>query len=1228
MIRGNAFYAIWNSEIGLWSTDEYDVTRLVDKELWDYVDRRKQASPEDSFFVMTMGEYSSGSWKQFKGYLKNVADNSHQLDPEITFADTVVKKNDYRSKRLPYSLKRGSIASYDELIGTLYNPDERQKIEWGIGSVISGDSRDIQKFFVFYGDHGTGKSTILNLIQKLFEGYYTTFEAKALTSSSNAFSTEVFKNDPLVAIQHDGDLSRIEDNTKLNSIVSHEEMTMNEKYKSSYTSRVNCMLFVGTNKPVRITDAKSGLIRRLIDVTPTGDHIPSNRYQYLVGQLEFELGAIAQHCLDVYLSLGKHYYDGYRPTAMMLKTDIFYNFVEASYLTFKEQGGVSLSQAYEMYKAYCDEALVDYKLAKYKFREELKNYFSTFYDRYRLDGKQIRSYYEGFLSEKFDSVELGEEEPPNRLVLDQKESIFDKECSDCIAQYAKSDGTPKTRWDDVKTKLSDLDTRKLHYVRVPLNHIVIDFDLKDSSGEKSAERNLEAAGKWPATYAEFSKGGAGVHLHYIYDGDPTKLSRVYEEGIEIKVFGGKSSLRRKLSLCNKIPIAHISSGLPTVKGGNVLNFDGVKSERKLRELIQRNLNKEIHPGTKPSVDFIYKLLEDAYSSGLKYDVRDLRPKILSFANNSTHQSPYCVKLVSRMKFHSEETSPAKVSSKDDPLVFFDVEVFPNLFLVNWKYEGSDSCVRMINPTPSEIEDLLHCKLVGFNCRRYDNHILYGRYIGYSNEQLYDLSQKIVTGSRNCMFGEAYNISYTDVYDFSSKKQSLKKFEIELGIHHQELGLPWDQPVPEEDWIRVAEYCDNDVIATEAVFNARKADWLAREILADLAGGSVNDTTNMLTTKIIFGNERHPQLVYTDLSETFPGYEYAYSEADKKYHNLYRGTDVGFGGYVYAEPGMYGDVALLDVQSMHPSSIIAMNCFGDYTSKFKDIYDARIAIKHRDFEKARTMLGGRLAPYLKDEDKAGDLAQALKIAINSVYGLTSASFDNPFRDIRNKNNIVALRGALFMRTLQDEVQRRGFIVAHIKTDSIKIPNATPEIIEFVMEFGKKYGYIFEHEATYDKMCLVNNAVYIARYRDGKHAGEWTATGAQFAHPYIFKTLFSKEPLEFKDLCETKTVQTALYLDMNERNEEEHDYVFVGKAGSFCPIKPGCGGGLLVREKNGEYYAATGSKGYRWLEAEAVKAADKEDEIDYAYFNALVDEAVVDISKYGDFEWFCAPEPYSK
>lgn len=1315
MIRGGDFYAIWLEDRGLWSTDEQDALQLIDRELDRYAEENRK-NFDSSVKVLHMWDSESGMIDSWHKYCqKQMRDSFHMLDEKLIFSNTPTNKKDYASKKLKYPLEEGTINAYDKLMSTLYSETEREKIEWAIGSIVCGDSKKLQKFMVLYGAAGTGKSTVLNIIQQLFDGYYSVFDAKALGSSSNSFALEAFKSNPLVAIQHDGDLSRIEDNTRLNSLVSHELMTVNEKFKSTYANRFKCFLFMGTNKPVKITDAKSGLIRRLIDVSPSGDKLSPKEYKTVMKQIEFELGAIAYHCQNVYLA-NPGRYDDYIPVAMLGASNDFYNFIIDSYPVFKKEDGTTLKASWEMYKTYCDEAKVPFPFSQRIFKEELKNYFHDYKDRFNLDdGTRVRSYYIGFRTEKFEEQTISEKEEPEQKLIEFKAqpSIFDKECADCPAQYATSSEIPTSKWERVKTKLSSIDTSKLHYVKVPEKHIVIDFDIPDKDGNKSFELNLKEASKWPPTYAELSKSGQGIHLHYIYAEDPAKLSRVYDDHIEVKVFNGKSSLRRKLTKCNNLPIATINSGLPLKGEKQVINFEGVKSEKGLRTQIKRNLNKEYHPATKPSIDFIYKILEDAYASDLHYDVTDMRNAVLAFAASSTHQADYCIKLVNKMQFKSADQSSG-TKNDDAKLVFYDVEVFPNLFLVNWKIEGEGKpVVRMINPTSAEIEELMRFRLVGFNCRRYDNHILYARLMGYTNEQLFSLSNRIINGSANCFFGEAYNVSYTDVYDFCSKKQSLKKWEIELGIHHQELGLPWDQPVPEEMWTKVAEYCDNDVIATEAVFNARKADFTARQILADVAGMTVNDTTNSLTTKIIFGNNRKPQdqfnyrfmgdvtpdcepwtitedmVLYDHLGDenftlfnkdgkpVFPGYTF---EGGK---SIYRGEEVGEGGYVYAEPGMYSNIALLDIASMHPSSIVAEELFGpEYTKRFNDILQARIAIKHKEFDKAKKMLNGALAKYLTDEAAASDLAQALKIAINSVYGLTSASFDHPFRDNRNKDNIVAKRGALFMVNLKHEVQRRGFIVAHIKTDSIKIPDATPEIIQFVMDYGKQYGYNFEHEATYDRMCLVNDAVYIAKYKDGKHAGEWTATGTQFQVPYVFKKLFSKESIEFEDMCETKSVTSALYLDMNEglpdvseaekiktlrrmpsnqiskaeynrlngkssygfkwldvSNEElndmiasGHNYHFIGKVGQFCPIKPGCGGGILLREtenkKTGEkgYAAATGSKGFRWLESEMVRELGKENDIDRTYYNNLVDEAVKSLSSYGDFERFVADEPF--
>jgi hypothetical protein len=112
-------------------------------------------------------------------------------------------------------------------------------------------------------------------------------------------------------------------------------MPMNEKYKPTYSARAEAFLFMGTNQPVKITDAKSGIIRRLIDVHPTGVRIPSRHYNTLMSQIDFELGAIAHKCLTTYLEMGKNFYNGYKPMEMMLQTDIFFNFVEAYYDEFK-----------------------------------------------------------------------------------------------------------------------------------------------------------------------------------------------------------------------------------------------------------------------------------------------------------------------------------------------------------------------------------------------------------------------------------------------------------------------------------------------------------------------------------------------------------------------------------------------------------------------------------------------------------------------------------------------------------------------------------------------------------------------------------------------------------------------------------------------------------------------------------------------------------------------------
>jgi hypothetical protein len=1234
MIRGSAFYAVWDEESGLWVRNEFRIQQLVDQALREYEEDFLKKYGDRKTFVRYLRYSDNNTWSAWKKYVRDSPDRWRPLDNKVIFANSPVKKTDYASRRLPYPLEEGDYSAWDELMVKLYAPEQRHKIEWGIGSIVAGDSKKIQKFLVLYGAAGKGKSTVLSIIEKLFDGYYTTFDGKALGRGTNQFAVAAFKDNPLVAIQHDGDLSRIEDNTTLNSIIGHDIMPIEEKHKAAYSAKIEAMLFMGTNQPVKITDSRSGIIRRLLDVQPTGDTFDKKHYDALMSQINFQLGAIAYHCLQVYLEAGQNYYNKYKPLEMMFQTDSFYNFIETYFDLFKMQDGVTLTQAWKMYKSYCEEAGVERPMQRMRMRTELLNYFREFYPRKQINGEEYRSVFVGFTAEKF--KEQKEDSQSFSLVIEDTVSPFDEAMADCLAQYDK-DGQPEKKWTNVKTKLSDIDTTKLHWVKVPENHIVIDFDLRDTDGAKAIERNLEAASEWPPTYAEVSRSGGGVHLHYTYTADTSELASSHADGVEVKVYRGDSALRRQLSRCNNVPITTLASGLK-LKEKKVHNESTIKSEQGLRALIERNLRKEIHPGTKPSLDFIKKILDEAYESGMEYDLTDMRPRIIAFANNSTNQAANCLKIIKTIEWSSENpgaeiSSDVSVKPDDERLAFFDLEVYSNLFVVCWKFEGDSTVVKMINPSPHEVQELFKLKLVGFYNRRYDNHILYAASMDSTPEKLFKLSDKIINSKdRSGTFGAAYNLSYADVWDFSTERMSLKEFEIKLGIFHLELDHPWDQPVPEEKWPQVVEYCVNDVIATEEVFNYRKGDFIARQILAQMSGLTVNDTTQRHTAQIVFGDDKNPhkQFVYSDLSDEFPGYKFELGKSE------YKGEDPGEGGYVYAEPGIYSRVAVLDVASMHPASIEALNMFGPYTEKFVAIRKARVAIKRKEYAVARELLGPELGELLDDAEshpETGDaLAYALKIAINIVYGLTSAKFDNPFRDIRNIDNIAAKRGALFMIDLKDHLQNAGWQVVHIKTDSVKIPNATQEVIDLVTAFGEKYGYEFEHEVTYDKLCLVNDAVYVAALStvpwddlSKPFPGYvWSATGAQFQHPYVFKTLFSGEEIEFKDLCEAKSVQSVMYLDMTGSDLDQPDKTkmrHVGKTGLFVPVKKG--GGVLYRVKDDKYYAVSGTKGYLWMEAGVAKDAISLEDIDMSYFEKLKDKAIETIEQFGSYSELIKP-----
>lgn len=1211
VIQGGQFVAFYNEETHFWEPRLafYEYARKL---LYEAAEEEKSKFPNQTIIVMDPQHLSSKVPAKIDALCKACeAEKPILFNQKVLWMGETPERKDYATFRMDYSIDSTECPNYDAIMNVLYSPEDRTMMEWLAGAALSGDAEKIDKFVYLEGEPGSGKSTFLNILEAVMGPYGASIKAEELANASAGFATSQLKNAPLVAIQHDGDLSRIETNTTLNNIISHEPIYINEKYAKGYYLRVNTLLFIASNYPLRLTDSMSGLLRRCLDPVPTKKLIPIDKYNQLYPAALHELGGIAHRFIDVYKELGPRAYTGYRSSRIVRTGNALGYWVERNRdLDWSTEGECLLSSEYSLYRTYC-EGTATKPISKSLFERQLRFFWDTSMEEISdNNSKDVRFIDYGwkrkpFTKPIFSLYEAKEDDSTNSpggdflSLTSRSDAILMDLLKDCPAQYASEGGTPTAKWGSVTTTLQNLMTTELHYVKPPSNHIVIDLDCRDSLGGKSRRVNrakiIELG--FPPTYAEYSKSGEGIHLHYIYDGDTSLLTNLICENVEVKVFKGNASLRRKFTFSNNLPVAHISSGIPLKEKKESVTPVTIKDEQHLKNIVKKGLRGE-YGSHIVTIQFLDYIIKGCKERGMVYDLSSYYDDLLAYAAASTHHSRELPDIVNQM--------PLKNGEKEKPIIFFDMEIFPNYNCLCWKIKGAPQTNRERFPTAVTVKDLLdNYNLIGFNNKGYDNMMLWRIMQGATPKELYQESKDIIDKHKRIPY-RVQALSYSDVYDFCNTKQSLKKWEVQYGIHHMECPHNFDKPLPEEFWDDVDTYCCNDVEATEVVFDNNQDDWNARELLAFLTGMTVNDSTNNLTAQLIFGDNQHPQdeFVYTHLEEMFPGY--SYSVEDGSCVSQYLGKTVGEGGYVMVSKGYHTMVGVNDVESMHPTSACELNIFGSrYTARYKELVDSRKAAKNSNEDFLKGAFDGKLWQFVEMKHMSfKKLAKSLKVPINAVYGNTSAKFPNRFKDPRNVDNIVAKRGELMMMTLEDKLTKEGVIPVHIKTDSIKLEHFTQELNDEVVEFGKKYGYRFTIEEFYTVFCVFNKAEYLAY---NAATGEWESRGATFQNPFVFKTLLGGE-IKRSDYLLTKSVDKGVIYIGD---------AFYGKNVNVIAVKPEFGG-TMTCVKEGRSSCVTGTSGKYFMEYEAAIEGDFESYLDMDFYNDLAAKAKAQIEQYVPFD----------
>jgi len=170
------------------------------------------------------------------------------------------------------------------------------------------------------------------------------------------------------------------------------------------------------------------------------------------------------------------------------------------------------------------------------------------------------------------------------------------------------------------------------------------------------------------------------------------------------------------------------------------------------------------------------------------------------------------------------------------IAWYDIEVYRNFFCIVFQLEDGNSIEvvmyndqityyyngEVVESSLKQLKDYLSEKLlIGYNSKHYDNIILKKFLGGYTNSQLKDTSDVIITGDGVARYKQ-YPWESMDLMKsiFNVNADSLKLMGCKLNHNKlQELPIDPDVIIEDEDVDTLIKYCRNDVEITKKLFEA-------------------------------------------------------------------------------------------------------------------------------------------------------------------------------------------------------------------------------------------------------------------------------------------------------------------------------------------------------------------------------------------------------------------------